>query len=50
MVFIPAASETWIGKLEVCINKSLLHVVDNIHLPHGVVMPFEMAESTLADL
>lgn len=39
-----------IGKLEMCINKAFLHIVDNIHLPDGDVMPFQMAECILPDL
>lgn len=43
-------TETWIGKLEMCINKAFHHIAHNIHLPHGDVMPFEMAEFILPDL
>jgi len=34
-------TETWIGKLDMCLNKPLLYIVDNIHLPRGDIMPFE---------
>lgn len=43
-------TETWIRKFEMYINKAFHHMVYDIHLPHGYVMPFEMAEFILPDL